>query len=63
MGIVFAFNEGLMLRVAGHFLSAIPTPAIQPEQFDNKNLGHHQIHTGGKYVSCLVIPVVAGNRT
>lgn len=63
MGMVFAPNEGITLGVAGHFLSAPATPAIQSEKVDSENFGRHQIHTGGKHDSCLTLPVIAGNRT
>lgn len=62
MGMVFAPGEGIKLSVAGHFLSAPATPAIQLEKVDNENLGYHQVHTGGKYDSSLVLPVIAGSR-
>ncbi|CAI7674012.1 unnamed protein product [Penicillium pancosmium] len=63
MGMVFAPGEGIKLSVAGHFLSAPATPAIQLEKLDNENLGQHLLHTGGKHDSCLTLPVIAGNRT
>lgn len=63
MGMVFAAGEGIKFSVAGHFLSAPATPAIQLERLDNANLGHHQVYTGGKHDSFLTLPVIAGNRT
>lgn len=63
MGMVFAKGEGIMLFVAGHFLSEPATAAMKLQEPDDENVGQHNIHTGGKYDSCLVLPVVAGNRT
>lgn len=62
MGMVFAANEGILLRVAGHFLSASSTAAMKPEEPDDENIGQHYIHTGGSHDSCLVLPIVAGSR-
>lgn len=62
MGMVFAENEGIMLRVAGHFLSAPSHETMRLEKPDDENVGQHYIHTGGKFDSCLILPIVAGNR-
>lgn len=62
MGMVFAAHEGLMLRVGGHFLSAPTSEGMKPQVSDDENVGQHYIHTGGKYDSYLVLPVVAGSR-
>lgn len=62
-GMVFAPDEGIMLRVAGHFLSAsLHGGGVEKEEPDDENVGLHSIHTGGKYDSCLILPVVAGSR-
>ena len=62
MGMVFAEGEGMMLRVGGHFLGPPLTPANQLKEPDDENVGQHRVHTGGKYDSHLIIPVIAGNR-
>lgn len=62
MGMVFAEGEGIMLRVAGHFLSEPPNEILRPKEADDENIGQHTIHTGGSYKSCLVLPKVNGNR-
>lgn len=62
MGMVFAPNEGIMLRVAGHFLSAPLNEAMKSEEPDDENIGQHYIHAGGRYDSFLTLPIVAGNR-
>lgn len=62
MGMVFAANEGILLRVAGHFLSAPSTGVMKPQEPDDENIGQHYIHTGGSHDSCLILPVVAGSR-
>ncbi|KAJ5145225.1 hypothetical protein N7448_002617 [Penicillium atrosanguineum] len=62
MGMVFAAGEGILLRIGGHFLSAPPVVLMKPQESDDENVGQHYIHTGGKYDSCLVLPVIAGSR-
>ena len=62
MGMVFAEGEGIMLIIAGHFLSEPAVAAMRLQVPDDENVGQHHIHTGGKYDSCLILPVVAGNR-
>ena len=62
MGMVFAAGEGIMVRVAGHFLSEPSVEAMRPQVTDDENVGQHHIHTGGKYDSSLVLPVVGTSR-
>ena len=62
MGMVFAENEGIMLRVAGHFLSPPTSEMMRTKEPDDENVGQHHIYTGRKYDSCLILPIVAGNR-
>lgn len=62
MGMVFAAGEGIMLRIAGHFLSAPVVEAMKPKATDDENVGQHHIHTGGKYDSRLILPVVGVSR-
>ncbi|KAJ5747334.1 uncharacterized protein N7511_009030 [Penicillium nucicola] len=61
-GMVFAAGEGLLLRIGGHFLSAPSAAVMKPEESEDENVGQHHIHTGGKYDSCLILPVIAGGR-
>lgn len=62
MGMVFAKGEGIMLRVAGHFLSEPPNEILRLKEADDENVGQHNIHTGGRYKSCLILPKVSGPR-
>ncbi|KAK0256158.1 hypothetical protein LTR35_018285, partial [Friedmanniomyces endolithicus] len=62
MGMVFAEGEGVMLLVAGHFLSEPAVETMKLREPDDENVGEHHIHTGGQYDSSLILPVVAGNR-
>lgn len=62
MGMVFAPNEGIMLRVAGHFISAPVSTQWRQRESDIENVGYHHIHTGGRYDSSLTLPIVAGSR-
>ena len=62
MGMLFAAGEGIMVRVGGRFLSEPPHQAMKPKVADDENIGLHIIHTGGKYDSKLILPVVGGNR-
>lgn len=62
MGMVFAAGEGIMLRVAGHFISAPVVPAMATKEPDDENVGQHYVHTGGKYDSSIILPTIAGPR-
>ena len=62
MGMIFAAGEGIMLRVAGHFLSAPVVEVMKPKATDDENVGQHHIHTGGKCDSSLTLPVVGTSR-
>lgn len=62
MGMVFAPNEGIMLRVSGHFISAPVSTQWRQRESDIENVGYHHIHTGGRYDSSLTLPIVAGSR-
>lgn len=62
MGMVFAAGEGIMLRVAGHFLSEPPNDILRPKEVDDENVGTHWIHTGGEHASHLILPKISGNK-
>lgn len=66
MGMDFAKDEGIMVRVGGHFLSEPSSEVMRPTsvevESENENMGSHYVHTGGKYDSCTVLPVVATGR-
>lgn len=62
MGMVLAEGEGIKLLVAGHVLSEPATAMMKIKEPDDENVGQHNIHTGGKYDSHLILPIVAGNR-
>ncbi|OJJ78173.1 hypothetical protein ASPBRDRAFT_656495 [Aspergillus brasiliensis CBS 101740] len=62
MGMVLAAGEGILLRVGGHFLSAPSVVAMKHQESDDENVGQHYVHTGGKYASSLVLPVIARSR-
>ena len=62
MGMLFAAGEGIMVRVAGHFLSEPPHQAMKPKQADDENVGRHYVYTGGNYDSSLILPVVGVSR-
>lgn len=62
MGMVFAAGEGIMLRVAGHFLSEPSSAAMKPQASEDENVGQHNIHTGGKYDSSLILPMIGTSR-
>lgn len=62
MGMAFAAGEGIMVRVAGRFISAPAVDIMKPKESDDENVGKHHIHTGGKYDSSLVLPVVGTSR-
>ncbi|EHK44480.1 hypothetical protein TRIATDRAFT_266016 [Trichoderma atroviride IMI 206040] len=58
MGMVFAPGEGIMLRVAGYDMCYPDTDRVKPAHDNNENVGHHTIHTGGKYDSQLILPFI-----
>ena len=62
MGMLFAAGEGMMVRVGGRFLSEPTSEMMRPKVADDENVGLHTIHTGGKYDSKLVLPVVGVSR-
>ena len=62
MGMIFAAGEGIMVRVAGRFLSEPSVEAMRPPVTDDENVGQHHIFTGGQYDSSLVLPVVGISR-
>ncbi|OJJ46081.1 hypothetical protein ASPZODRAFT_2051812 [Penicilliopsis zonata CBS 506.65] len=56
MGMVFAPGEGIMLRVSGHDMCLPEVELIRPTTAEDENVGEHEIHAGGRYDSCLVLP-------
>ncbi|UKZ67873.1 uncharacterized protein TrAtP1_009033 [Trichoderma atroviride] len=58
MGMVFASGESIMLRVAGYDMCYPDTDRVKPAHDNNENVGHHTIHTGGKYDSQLILPFI-----
>ncbi|KAH6657546.1 Alpha/Beta hydrolase protein [Truncatella angustata] len=59
IGMVFEAGEGIMLRVAGHDLRLPETEMLRSDKPLDENVGRHQIHTGGRWDSFLVVPVIA----
>ena len=49
-----------MLRVAGHDLNYPEVEFLRLTQAEDENVGMHVVHTGGEYVSCLVLPFIQG---
>ena len=62
MGMIFAAGEGIMLRVAGRFLSEPSVDAMRPQTHDDENFGQHRIHTGKAFDSSLTLPIVSTGR-
>ncbi|KAK0454523.1 Alpha/Beta hydrolase protein [Armillaria borealis] len=58
IGMVFAENEGFMVKVSGHDMSYPETEICALKEPTDRNVGYHTIHTGGKYDSHLVLPVI-----
>ncbi|KAK5060100.1 hypothetical protein LTR84_009984 [Exophiala bonariae] len=57
-GMVFGAGEGLRLEAKGHD----PVIPEKPEMFQsmvNQNRGRHKIHTGGHYLSQLLVPLLS----
>jgi predicted acyl esterase len=49
-------GEQLRLIIAGYNLAPVPLPGVRPPVLRNK--GEHVIHTGGKFDSHLLVPVI-----
>ncbi|KIX99073.1 uncharacterized protein Z520_05534 [Fonsecaea multimorphosa CBS 102226] len=58
MGMVFAPGEGIALRISGFDMSLPETDRISGASLNNENVGEHEVHTGGKHDSFLVLPFV-----
>jgi hypothetical protein len=58
MGMVFGPGEGIMLRVSGHGLTLPEVSLLATTEPVDANVGAHTVHTGGKYDSYLVLPVL-----
>ncbi|KAH7057415.1 Alpha/Beta hydrolase protein [Macrophomina phaseolina] len=59
IGMVFEKGEGVMLRVAGYDLRLPEVEMLRPTEPLDENIGRHVVHTGGKYDSHLVLPVIS----
>ena len=58
VGMVFGAGEGLMLRVSGHNMSLPEVEMMRLQEPVDENVGAQVVHTGGKYRSFLVVPVI-----
>ena len=48
------------LDAQGTDVNRYPKPAVYARHEDSVNNGPHILHTGGRFGSCLVIPVLPG---
>ncbi|ETS77006.1 hypothetical protein PFICI_10880 [Pestalotiopsis fici W106-1] len=62
IGMVFEAGEGILLRVAGHDLRLPEVELLRTNVPVDENKGRHKIHTGGKWESSLVVPVIAESK-
>jgi putative CocE/NonD family hydrolase len=60
-GTRFEAGEKLLLVVQGSDVNRYPKPAVYARHEDTVNNGPHILHTGGRYGSRLVIPVLPGS--
>lgn len=58
VGMAFEAGEGLMLRVSGHDMSLPELEMMRLGEPVDENEGVQIVHTGGKYESFLVVPVI-----
>ena len=58
MGMVFDKGESIMLRIAGHEMIHPEFEFIKPTEPEDRNIGRHVIHTGGRYDSVLILPII-----
>jgi predicted acyl esterase len=60
-GTRFEAGERLLLAVQGTDANRYPRPAVYARHEDSVNNGPHILRTGGRFGSCLVIPVLPGS--
>ncbi len=60
-GTRFEAGERLLLVVQGSDVNRYPKPAVYARHEDTVNNGPHILHTGGRFGSRLVVPVLPGN--
>ncbi|EMC96066.1 hypothetical protein BAUCODRAFT_123340 [Baudoinia panamericana UAMH 10762] len=58
IGMVFAPGEGILLRISGHDMCLPETGLCVVTEPEDANVGTHVVHTGGKYMSSLCIPIL-----
>lgn len=58
MKIVFAAGDGIMLRVAAHDQAYEEFASHISEEPEDESVGKHVVHTGGRFGSCFVLPVI-----
>jgi uncharacterized protein len=56
-GTRFEAGERLLLVVQGSDVQRYPKPAVYARHEDTVNNGPHILHTGGRFASCLAVPV------
>ncbi|KAG7414189.1 putative serine esterase [Fusarium oxysporum f. sp. rapae] len=61
IGMVFEAGEGIALNVSGHDMCLPETDLCRVTGPEDENIGRHFLHTGGKYDSHLIIPVIKGS--
>jgi hypothetical protein len=59
-GTRFEAGERLLLVVQGTDVNRYPKPAVYARHEDTVNNGPHILHTGGRFASCLIVPVLPG---
>ncbi|KAF5625344.1 cocaine esterase [Fusarium tjaetaba] len=60
IGMVFEAGEGIALNISGHDMCLPETELCALTEPEDENVGQHCLHTGGKYNSHLIIPVIKG---
>ncbi|KAF4309321.1 Peptidase S9/S15 [Botryosphaeria dothidea] len=59
IGMVFEEGESVMLRIAGHDLRLPEVERLRPTEPIDENIGRHVVHTGGRYDSHVILPVIS----
>ena len=57
-GMTFAPGEGIMLRVSGHEMGLPEVEHLRPTVPDDENIGRHNLFTGGRYDSVVILPII-----
>ncbi|KAM0746726.1 alpha/beta-hydrolase, partial [Meredithblackwellia eburnea MCA 4105] len=59
IGMVFGPGEGLLIRISGHDMAFPEVQIAALKEPEDDNEGRHVVHTGGKYDTHILLPVIS----